>query len=520
MPSDARRLGLIILVALALRLVVFPGNEHLYGDAVSRTEMAEDWARAPHLIRSFGDGAAQYGPLHIYLVGAALSVFDRNDASRFVSLLFGVLTLIPIFALTRHYFGTASATWAGLAFACWGLHIQASTTGGSEAVALFLLWVAFAWLARAFYRPHWIAFATAALAMNLAAATRYDAWMYIPLLAVVPLWQWPDKARAIRLGLLFLILCLPYPVFWMVGNAAAHGDPLYPLTYIDEFHRVWALESGGGWQAWWLRVQGLGFWPAMAIFTLSPGVAVLGLIGMASAWRMRPASRWLIVAAAVPTAYYAFRTAVLLDFVPLGRFTVVQVSLLLPFIVTGWSWVLAQRGRTDARRVAMISGALAVLMPLTLGAFTFRNDSVAATVLKPLSPTSTNPRALMRAAAFVRTTVVERGRTLALDEDATYQDLQLAFFARVSPERTTRLRWPGFRERVVSSPPDFVVVFSRGRLLAEPWVSYREGVLMLGTERYAEITSRLAPAAPTAPPSPSSSPIRLFERQSRTIPPS
>jgi 4-amino-4-deoxy-L-arabinose transferase-like glycosyltransferase len=508
MPSDARRLALLIVVALATRLVVFPVNEHLYGDAVSRTEMAEDWAREPHLITSFGDGAAQYGPLHIYLIGGALSVFDRNDAARIVSLVFGVLTVVPIFALTRHYFGMVSATWAGLAFAFWGLHIQASTTGGSESVALFLMWVALAWLARAMYRPHWLPFVIAALAMNLAAATRYDAWMYIPLLAVVPLWQWPDKARAVRFGLLFAVLCLPYPIFWMAGNAAAHGDPLYPLTYIDEFHRLWIHESSGGWQEWWLRAQGLGFWPAMAIFTLSPGAAVFGLIGMVSAWRMRPVSRWLIVAAAVPTAYYAFRTAVLFDFVPLGRFTAVQVSLLLPFIVTGWSWILAERGRVMARRIAIASIALGILLPVALGLFTFRNDSVAATVLKA-------------AAAFARTAIVERGRTLAIDEDTTYQDLQFAFFARVSPERTTRMRWPEFRDRVLSSPPDFVVVFARGRLLGEPWVSFQDGTLMLGTERYVEITHRLSPTAPTAPPeptAPSSSPIRIFERQSRTIP--
>jgi hypothetical protein len=514
MPSDARRLALIVLLALAIRLVVFPINEHLYGDAVSRTEMAEDWVRAPHVITSFGDGAAQFGPLHIYLVGAALSVFDRNDASRFVSLVFGVLTLVPVFALTRHYFGSPSATWAGLAFAVWGLHIQASTTGGSEAVALFLMWVAFAWLARALYRPHWLPFVIAALAMNLAAATRYDAWMYIPLLALMPLWQWPDKARAVRLGLLFLCLCLPYPVYWMVGNAAAHGDALYPLTYIDEFHRVWALESGGGWREWWIRAQGVGFWPAMALFTLSPGVAILGLVGMASAWQMRPASRWLIVATAVPTAYYAFRTTVLFDFVPLGRFTVVQVSLLLPFVVTGWSWILAQRGRIVARRVAIASLAVAVLMPVGLGLFTYRNDSVLATVLKPLSPTSTNPRPLMDAAEFVRTTIVDRDRTLALDEDTTYLDLQLGFFAHVSSERTARMRWSGFRDRVVASPPDFVVVFERGRLLDESWVSLQNGLLVLGAEPYVEVTPHHSPTSPFAP----TSPVRIFERRSRSIP--
>lgn len=506
MRSDACRLAWLLLLALAVRLVVFPLNEHIYGDAVSRTEMAEDWARAPHVITSFGDGAAQYGPLHLYLIGGALSLFDRNEASRLVSLLFGVLTLIPIFALTRHYFGTQSATWAGLAFVVWGLHLQASTTGGSEAVALFLMWVTFAWLGRALSRPHWLPFVVAALALNLAGATRYDAWMYIPLLAAMPLLQWPDKVRAIKYGVLFGLCCLPWPIFWMTGNAIAHGDALYPLTYIDEFHRVWALESGPGWGEWWLRAQGLGFWPAMAVFTLSPGVALLGLIGMAWAWRSRPAVRWMIVSAAVPTAYYAFRTTVLLDFVPLGRFTVVQLSLILPFILTGWSWVLAQRGRVFARRVAIVSGAIAVLLPAGLGLFTYHNDSTASTVLKTVSPTSTNPRPLMEAADFVRMSVVEAGHTLALDDDARYEDLQLAFFARVTMERTVRMRWPDFKERVLASPPEFVVVFERGRLLGESWVSLRDGVLTIGSTRYVEVVRPGPQTTPTGS-------IRIFQRQ-------
>lgn len=507
MPSDTRRVLLLVLFVLATRLVVFPVNDHLYGDAVSRTEMAEDWARQPHLMTAFGDGAAQYGPLHLYLIGAALTVFDRNDASRVVSLLFGVLTVVPIFALTRHYFGSAAATWACLAFGLWGMHIQASTTGGSEAVSLFLMWVAFAWLARGLYRPHWLPFTMAALAMNLAAATRYDAWMYLLLLGLVPFWQWADKARAARYGLWFVALGLPFPLFWMAGNLAAHGDPLYPFAYIDEFHRAWALESAGGWREWWLRLQGLGFWPAMAMVTLSPGVAILALIGMASAWRLRPACRWLVLAAVIPTIYYAFRTAVLFDFVPLGRFTVTQVSLLLPFVAAGWAWVVTQRGRTFATRAAVAAAVMAVVMPAALGAFTRHNDSTASTVLKPLSPTATNPRWVIDAADIIRTTVVGQGRTLLLDEDVTYQDLQVAFFARVDHARTIRMRWPRPRERVSASPPDVIVTFSRGRLVDQPWVHPGAGTLVLETD--VETVSYIE--RPVDVPH-----VRVFDRQPRS----
>ena len=57
-------------MAVALpRLALLPFNENVYGDAIPRTEMAERWMTNPHLITAFGDGAGQYGPLHLYLVG-------------------------------------------------------------------------------------------------------------------------------------------------------------------------------------------------------------------------------------------------------------------------------------------------------------------------------------------------------------------------------------------------------------------------------------------------------------------
>ncbi len=53
----------------------------------------------PHLITAFGDGAGQYGPLHLYLIGLATAFVDREIAGRLVSLLCGVLTVVPLYRL-------------------------------------------------------------------------------------------------------------------------------------------------------------------------------------------------------------------------------------------------------------------------------------------------------------------------------------------------------------------------------------------------------------------------------------
>lgn len=509
MPSDdlltsvrqqpLRALGLTLLLALIVRLLVFPINEHVYGDAIARTELAEQWARAPHVISAFGNGAYQFGPLHLYLVGAALTWFDRDIASRLVSLIFGLLTIVPVFALTRHYFGGTSALLAAFGMAVWGLHVQVSTTGGSEALSLFLMWTAFAWFARAIYRPHIVPIACAALALNLAAATRYDAWMYIPPLAVAPAWLVRDRRAGVRTSLLFLLFCLPFPIYWLAGNAIAHGDAFYPLDYIDDFHASWAAtERATMWRDVWLRLQGLGFWPAMAVVTLTPGVALLGLIGMVSAWRIRPLARWLVVAAVAPAAYYTARTTLFADFVPLARFTIVQVSLLLPFVGSGLAWVAGEYGATVTRHVLRTSLALALLLPIGLGIYTWRSEGWVATVLEPLSPVTTNPRALMAAAAFLREEAAASSRSVALDVDERYGDLTIGFYARLPPETTIRLRWPGRDALLLRRPADLLVVFDRGRLRTAEQVRDGGDLLHLGTTTY-RVRWRSAP-------------VRIFER--------
>jgi hypothetical protein len=69
---------------------------------IPRTDLAQQWAAAPHWISSFADGALQFGPLHLYLVGAALKVgVSKQRAGPLTSLVFGTLTVLPLAALSR-----------------------------------------------------------------------------------------------------------------------------------------------------------------------------------------------------------------------------------------------------------------------------------------------------------------------------------------------------------------------------------------------------------------------------------
>jgi len=187
--EEARAIwSLLFACALVLlpRLAVFPWSENLYGDAVVRTELAQRWLQNPHWIAHMDDGAFQYGPLHVYLVAGALALgIDHEDAGRWVSLLFGVLTVLPLWSLSRRLGGAQAAWWATAGLALWGMHIQMSTTGGSESVGLFFVLWSLALLAEGLEENRFPPLFGSALVLNLACAIRYDCWLLIPLLCVL-----------------------------------------------------------------------------------------------------------------------------------------------------------------------------------------------------------------------------------------------------------------------------------------------------------------------------------------------
>jgi hypothetical protein len=178
---------------------------------------------------------------------------------------------------------------------------------------------------------------------------------------------------------------------------------------------------------------------------------------------------------------------VLVDFMPLGRFTVTQLVLLLPFVALGFAACVRAWGEGAGKAVAGGSIALAVAMPVAMGVFTFRAEGGLRDSLRPVSPTSTNPQPLMRAARFIEAEVTEKGKALALDMDDRYWDLQLAFFTGLPDERLVRMRWDGFRERMEKVRPEYLVRLDGGALTREPWVKLEGRTLTVGDVTYDEV---------------------------------
>lgn len=482
-----RLLALLVGAALLPRLVALVLNENWFGDAVVRTELAERWLESPHWIASYGDGAQQFGPLHVYLQALFLKVLPwREHAGRVLSLVVGVLAVVPLFRLTRRHFGERAAVWATLAFSAWGLHIQTSSTGASEALALCLMLLAFDGVSQAMDENRFGPLFWGAVALNLACATRYDAWLYIPLLTAGLFFAPGDRVAAVTKAVLFAFLCLPFPLVWMQGNELAHGSALYPIMQIEYFHWAWAGNEVARYSSWGFRALTVAFWPAMALVTLSPLVALLGFAGMRRAWKEQREVRWLVLAALVPAAYYTFRSVVLLNFVPLARFTLTQLALVLPFVWTGFRALAGHKDAAAQRRWKVAAVALAVVLPVALGAFTFRNDARPADTVRPVSPLTTNRRAVMSAARFVQQQAGARD-ALVLDDEPQYLDVQLGFYTGLPDARVARLRWETFHQDVARLAPAWLVRFDGGSLVKDKGVTLEGRTLTLDGAVYEEL---------------------------------
>ncbi|MFT3842449.1 MAG: glycosyltransferase family 39 protein [Myxococcaceae bacterium] len=468
-PGEVRSpLFFIALAAVALpRLLAMPFAQDFYGDAVVRGELAARFAAHPHLLGSFAQGSFQFGPLQLYVLGALDMLGIARDASgRWSSLLFGILTAWPLWALTRRYFGERAALLACLGLSIWGMHVQFSTTGGSESMATFFFCATLAAFARAVELDHEPTLLGAALLATLGSAVRYDLWLLIPFLGAA--WLWKRGLKSWKPALLFCALASAFPFAWLYGNWVDMGDPFYVMKYIEDFHRNWFPDGDKQWGVLQYRLQNLFFWPGAALATLTPGVAVLGTIGLIRSWRAKPEARWLIALAVLPALWLTARSTLFGTFVPLARFTAKELLLLLVFVGPGAGWLAEKLPKVALRSVAAVTALLAVALPLWLAVFTYERDGKWESTLKPISPLTTQPRDVSLAVDWLRPKLGD-GACLAIDSDAQeYHDLLIAFRSGLPEERLARFRWDTFWQRFSEEQPRYLLRFERGELERGP----------------------------------------------------
>lgn len=145
------------------------------------------------------------------------------------------------------------------------------------------------------------------------------------------------------------------------------------------------------------------------------------------------------------------------------------------------------------KALAGVTVLVAVAVPVAMGVYTFRADGPLQSTMRPISPTSTNPVALMQVAKFLKAEVAAKGGAAALDVDPNYMDLQLAFFSGLPEERLARVRWDTFRQRMQEARPEVLVRFDGGALAKAEGVKLEERSLVLDGVAYQKLDGFTAP---------------------------
>lgn len=226
---------LLIALALAARLVALPFSTLDSADSATRVWMSWRWLDHPSLITE-----GVWGPLHFYLIGAALRLWpDPVATPTALHILLGSAVPVVVYLLAEELFGERRpALLAGVAWSIYPIAIATSVVAASQTPFALFFGLALLFLARA-RRPSktgaWPA-VLAGLAFGLASMLRYEAWLLLPFLTLMIIHR-PRQAG------LFLAVGLIHPVFWMTGNLLAHGDPFYSFTWASEWERD---AMGGG----------------------------------------------------------------------------------------------------------------------------------------------------------------------------------------------------------------------------------------------------------------------------------
>jgi CBS domain-containing protein len=443
-------LAWVVACALVVRLLAFAFAENKHADAPMRALLAEYRSTTPGATwdpRTF----FQFGPLPIALTQAFMAFGgDGRVLSRVPPMLAGLALFLPFIALARrltvHQRVVVAAT---LALALAPLAIQLSTTAASEPIYL-LFWLAclerlHAALSADGHDDDELAFRrrrrqylAAGCWASLAAVSRYDAWLAIPVATAAMAW-WGPRDRRGRLDLLlFVLAAAALPAVYLLWMRAAGVDPWSFARIIAHDHAMSAAAVAarlGGFSA---RLHQLSIWTLGLAAAMTP-VGLVGLPLAVSHWRrFSTATRVLVVAALAPMVLYLVKGLVFGNFEPLARFALVPGVLLLPLALDA----LAVRVRTPRLDVAVAAGAVAFAVTVLIAAFG-RPGAVraAAETLAPVTRLERDARAVARYLAEHR-----RPRESVFVDTANYVDIMIAHAARVPLPQVATL----WRTRVLS----------------------------------------------------------------------
>ncbi|MCG2712670.1 MAG: glycosyltransferase family 39 protein [Candidatus Omnitrophica bacterium] len=263
---------LILCLAFCLRLWLLVNTDDFHGVSNGRI------IRAQLILKNDLPRGEWYSPVHppvhlLLLMGGIKAFNNPVVISRVISLIFGVLLLLPFYYCVKFLFDEQAAVFSMLAVSLYSEHVVYSVIATSETCFHFFLFLSLFLLLSSFGKKSAKYLLSSALCLGAASLCRYEGLLFIPLFAFA-------LKKDLKHCALFAAAALIAPVIWMFINFTYSGDP---LQFINTNDFTVPLQFG------WIRAQGqdMGilrkamFWPKSLIDTLGYGVFFFGIAGIA-----------------------------------------------------------------------------------------------------------------------------------------------------------------------------------------------------------------------------------------------
>lgn len=439
--------GAVLVLAVVIRLGLFPLADNKQADAPMRALLAERMNTEPGAAGN-ARGFCQFGPLPIEVMRPFLALFpDARWSSRVPSLIAGIALFIPFFSLAARMLGdlgggvggcASAVALAGLALALAPLPIQVSITAASEALYLLWLLAALDRLHAALSSRRRIDFVLGGLFASLAAVTRYDTWIALPVSAAAA-WTFGARDRRALVDLTwFLGMAALCPAAYLLWSWKSTGDPFMFARYIARDHAAMAAAAVARLGGALARIRQLEVWVISFAAAMTP-VAFFAAAGLPRTWRkLRPATRVVLVTGLAPPGAYLAKGLLWGDFEPLPRFAIAPGVVLLPLAAAA---LIAFCRRFTAQRRApgvwLVGGALA--LNATVSYFAFARSGRIWTGMESLAPLTRLDAEDRALADYLR---VHRQFDEGVFIDTfSYNDITVAHAARVPATRSSTLAW-------------------------------------------------------------------------------
>ena len=342
---DVKCLACVLLILfLCIRLpFLFATNNPNAGDAWARYQIALNWSVHPTQIPS-----SVWLPMHFWVLGLALELSKSEWTTRLVSLLFGSLTVLPFWGLTKRLFDARVALYSTLSFAALGIHVGYSVVGSSEVFTVFfLVFGVFAWIRYRLSENQWWAI-LCGLALSTACLCRYEPWVAVVTIIVLTLSDVDPIRFANRRWfprITLLVLASAGAIGWCVFSYREWHDPFFSAHQTVLLNEA-DLNKGG-------VLYRFVVVPGAIIASLGP-LAFLALVGVAGTiTQPRSLKGGLSVLVAVLLSAHWANSV--LHTVTQARYILVYIWLLIPFAYEGMhSWVRRQFPRWNRGGLAAL----------------------------------------------------------------------------------------------------------------------------------------------------------------------